>query len=131
MGLSDWFSFESAKEKKKKQERYYKKLYPLGKQQQELEQTAVDRFFSDRKNKKPYLFELIILREKLESLNDSFEYDEDEEKPEATDIINRWRKNKPIYKISDEEKEIIIKIALAEFGCESIEMMKIKLEEIS
>ena len=40
MGIADWFNFETAKQKKKRMDRYYKKLYPFGKALQ-ISQTRI------------------------------------------------------------------------------------------
>ena len=42
MGIADWFSFETAKQKKKKMDRYYKKLYPFGEEQKNWEQDRLN-----------------------------------------------------------------------------------------
>ena len=48
MGIADWFSFETAKQKKKKMDRYYKKLYPFGEEQKNWEQDRQTLMFMMR-----------------------------------------------------------------------------------
>jgi len=78
MGIADWFSFETAKQKKKKMDRYYKKLYPFGEEQKNWEQDRLNETFPDNKKTKSYHFELLILREGIANLSDPDVYDEDD-----------------------------------------------------
>ncbi len=65
MGIADWFNFETAKQKKKKMDRYYKKLYPFGEEQKSWEENRLNEVFPNNKKTKSYHFELLILRESI------------------------------------------------------------------
>ena len=45
MGIANWFNFETAKQKKKRMDRYYKKLYPFGEEQKSWEQNRLNEVF--------------------------------------------------------------------------------------
>lgn len=114
MGIADWFSFETAKQKKKKMDRYYKKLYPFGEEQKSWEQKRLDDVFPNNKKTKSYHFELLVLRESIVNLSDPDIYDEDEERPSVEEVIKNWKNKGAVYKLSPEEKQHIIDIALEE-----------------
>ena len=114
MGIENWFKFETAKQKKKKMAKYYKKLYPFGEEQKEWESSRLDEVFPGNKKTKSYHFELLILREKIANLSDPDIYDEDEEKPSIEEVVEAWKKEETIYKLKPDEKQQIINIALEE-----------------
>lgn len=114
MGIADWFSFETAKQKKKKMDRYYKKLYPFGEEQKSWEQKRLYDVFPNNKKTKSYHFELLVLRESIVNLSDPDIYDEDEERPSVEEVIKNWKNKGTVYKLSPEEKQHIIEIALEE-----------------
>ena len=114
MGIADWFSFETAKQKKKKMDRYYKKLYPFGEEQKNWEQDRLNETFPDNKKTKSYHFELLILRESIANLSDPDVYDEDEERPSVEEVIKNWRDKETVYRLKVEEKQQLIEIALEE-----------------
>ena len=114
MGIADWFNFETAKQKKKKMDRYYKKLYPFGEEQKNWEQDRLNEVFPKNKKTKSYLFELLILRENIANLSDPDIYDEDEERPNVEEVIKNWKDKETVYRLKPEEKQAIIDIALKE-----------------
>lgn len=114
MGIADWFSFETAKQKKKKMDRYYKKLYPFGEEQKKWEQDRLNEVFPNNKKTKSYHFELLILRESIANLSDLDVYDEDEERPSVEEVIKNWRDKETVYRLKAEEKQQLIEIALEE-----------------
>ncbi|AYA98813.1 hypothetical protein [Lachnoanaerobaculum umeaense] len=114
MGIENWFNFETAKQKKKKMDRYYKKLYPFGEEQKNWEQERLDKAFVNNKRTKSYHFELLILRESIANLSDPDIYDEDEERPSVEDVIQNWIKKETVYKLKPEEKQMLADIALEE-----------------
>lgn len=116
MGIENWFNFETAKQKKKKLDKYYKKLYPLGEEQKEWEKSKLDAAFPNNKKTKSYHFELLILREKIANLSDPDIYDEDEKKPTVEEVIETWKKGDTVYKLKSEEKGLLIDIAMEEMG---------------
>lgn len=114
MGIADWFSFETAKQKKKKMERYYKKLYPSGDEQKNWEQKRLNEVFPNKKRTKSYHFELLVLRERIANLSDPDIYDEDEERPSVEEVIKNWKEKGTVYRLKPEEKQKIVEIALEE-----------------
>lgn len=114
MGIENWFNFETAKQKKKKMDKYYKKLYPFGEEQKIWETAKLDEVFPNNKKTKSYHFELLILREKIANLSDPDIYDEDEKKPTLEDVIDTWNKGDTVYKLKPEEKGLLIDIAMEE-----------------
>ena len=88
MGIADWFNFETAKQKKKRMDRY--------------------------KKTKSYHFELLILRESIANLSDTDIYDEDEERPSVEEVIKNWKEKETVYRLKPEEKQQILDIALEE-----------------
>lgn len=114
MGIENWFNFETAKQKKKRMDRYYKKLYPFGEEQKIWEESRLNEVFPKNKKTKSYHFELLILRESIANLSDPDEYDEDEKRPSLDEVINNWKEKETVYKLSLEEKQTIIDIALEE-----------------
>ena len=113
MGIADWFNFETAKQKKKKMDRYYKKLYPFGEEQKNWEQDRLNEVFPKNKKTKSYHFELLILRESIANLSDP-DIDEDEERPNVEEVIKNWKDKETVYRLKPEEKQAIIDIALKE-----------------
>ena len=114
MGIADLFNFETAKQKKKKMDRYYKKLYPFGEEQKNWEQDRLNEVFPKNKKTKSYHFELLILRESIANLSDPDIYDEDEERPNVEEVIKNWKDKETVYRLKPEEKQAIIDIALKE-----------------
>ncbi len=114
MGIADWFNFETAKQKKKKMDRYYKKLYPFGEEQKSWEENRLNEVFPNNKKTKSYHFELLILRESIANLSDPDIYDEDEERPSLDEVIKNWKVKETVYRLKPEEKQAIIDIALEE-----------------
>ena len=114
MGIANWFNFETAKQKKKKIDRYYKKLYPFGEEQKNWEQDRLNEVFPKNKKTKSYHFELLILRESIANLSDPDIYDEDEERPNVEEVIKNWKDKETVYRLKPEEKQAIIDIALKE-----------------
>ena len=114
MGIADWFNLETAKQKKKKMDRYYKKLYPFGEEQKNWEQDRLNEVFPKNKKTKSYHFELLILRESIANLSDPDIYDEDEERPNVEEVIKNWKDKETVYRLKTEEKQAIIDIALEE-----------------
>lgn len=114
MGIENWFNFETAKQKKKKLDRYYKKLYPFGEEQKAWESARLDEVFPNNKKTRSYHFELLILREKIANLSDPDIYDEDEKKPTLEEVIDTWKKEDTVYKLKPEEKGLLIDIAMEE-----------------
>ena len=114
MGIADWFNFETAKQKKKKMDRYYKKLYPFGEEQKNWEQDRLNEVFPKNKKTKSYHFELVILIENIANLSDPDIYDEDEERPNVEEVIKNWKDKETVYRLKPEEKQAIIDIALKE-----------------
>ena len=114
MGIADWFNFETAKQKKKRMERYYKKLYPFCEEQKSWEQNRLNEVFPNNKKTKSYHFELLILRESIANLSDTDIYDEDEERPSVEEVIKNWKEKETVYRLKPEEKQQILDIALEE-----------------
>ena len=114
MGIADWFNFETAKQRKKKMDRYYKKLYPFGEEQKNWEQDRLNEVFPKNKKTKSYHFELLILRESIANLSDPDIYDEDEERPSLDEVIKNWKGKETVYRLKPEEKQQLIEIALKE-----------------
>ena len=114
MGIADWFNFETAKQKKKRMDRYYKKLYPFGEEQKSWEQNRLNEVFPKNKKTKSYHFELLILRESIANLSDTDIYDEDEERPSVEEVIKNWKEKETVYRLKPEEKQQILDIALEE-----------------
>ena len=116
MGIADWFNFETAKQKKKKMDRYYKKLYPFGEEQKSWEENRLNEVFPNNKKTKSYHFELLILRESIANLSDPdiYDEDEDEERPSLYEVIMNWKEKETVYRLKPEEKQAIIDIALEE-----------------
>ena len=114
MVIADLFNFETEKQKKKKMDRYYKKLYPFGEEQKNWEQDRLNEVFPKNKKTKSYHFELLILRESIANLSDPDIYDEDEERPNVEEVIKNWKDKETVYRLKPEEKQAIIDIALKE-----------------
>ena len=114
MGIADWFNFETAKQKKKRMDRYYKKLYPFGEEQKSWEQNRLNEVFPKNKKTKSYHFELLILRVSFANLSDTDIYDDDVERPSVEEVIKNWKEKETVYRLKPEEKQQILDIALEE-----------------
>ena len=114
MGIANWFNFETAKQNQKRMDRYYKKLYPFGEEQKSWEQNRLNEVFPKNKKTKSYHFELLILRESIANLSDTYIYDEDEERPSVEEVIKNWKEKETVYRLKPEEKQQILDIALEE-----------------
>lgn len=124
--LENWFSFLSADKKKKRQERYFKKVYPFGLEQKEWESRYLKEKFPDSKDIKFYIYHLIILKEKL--ANTLLDEDEDDyDNSNIEDIINKWKKDKLVKQLGDFAIDILKNIALAQLSSKNLEEFKSKL----
>ena len=120
MFLQNWFSFESAKERKKKEERYFRTMFPLGREQKTWEIEMIAKLLPREKDTRPFHYELLILREALIKADDP---DRDEDDPTREDMILSWEKNQLVKRADPEIKNRIKAMALLEHACTSQEML--------
>lgn len=116
------FFFTSLKERKKRERMYFKKIYPLGKEQREWELRAIDNFFAERKNKELFLFELIRLKENIYNKTHNIDEEDDFISQDIELIIKEWKENIRDEKIL-EQADKLIKLALLQKDIVSLDKL--------
>ncbi len=117
MGIESWFSFESAKEKKKREARYFKKMYPFGEEQRDWQRDIIKRYCSSSKKTEICIFESLILKEAL--IDNALEDEEDRRDEEI--VIQEWDKKAGKLGLNREEIDFLKKIVDIELHATSIE----------
>lgn len=127
MGFLSWFSFETAKERKKREKAYFKKLYPLGEEQQNREKRLIGELFGEvKKGGNPmYHYELLVLRE---ALIDAQNPEEDEEPADRDEVISGCRRKALAGGLKPEEFERILALAELMLLAKAMEEMPTKEE---
>jgi len=120
-GISNWFTFESAKERRKREERYYHKMFPMGEDQKKWERDMMAKLFPKKRDIRPYLYELLVLREALIAADQPGE--DDDETVTRAEVIELWEKKKMLVKIDEESKNRIKTMAVLEHDSKSMEDM--------
>ncbi len=119
-GIASWFSFESSKDKKKREKAYARKMFPLGEEQQKWERDILAKLFPKKKDIKPLQYELLVLREKILN-SDNPDPDDEDEYISRIEIIDNWKKSKTVTLIDDEDKKSILALTLLEVDSRSFE----------
>lgn len=115
-----WFSFISPNKRKKREERYFKKVYPFGSAQKLWEEKRLSELFPNTKDIKLYMYHLLVLKEKM--ANTLVSQDDDDYLDLSVDeIIKKWSKDILVKDLGDETIEKLIKLALTEFESGSLE----------
>lgn len=115
-----WFSFISPNKRKKREERYFKKVYPFGSAQKLWEERRLNELFPNTKDIKLYMYHLLVLKEKM--ANTLVPQDDDDYLDLSVDeIIKKWSKDILVKDLGDEAIEKLIKLALTEFESGSLE----------
>lgn len=118
--FESWFSFVSKDKRKKREERYFRKVYPFGIAQKSWEENKLKAFFPDAKDIKVYLYHLLILKEKM--ANTLLEKDDDDYIDASIDeIIKKWSKDRLVRDLGMEAIEKLIKLAIVEFEAKNLE----------
>lgn len=127
MGFLSWFSFETAKERKKREKAYFKKLYPFGEAQQSWEKAFIEELFrGERRGRSPmYHYELLVLRE---ALIDAEHPEEDEEPEDREALLLRCRRKALAGGLKNEEFDRILALAKLMLDAKSLEEMPTKEE---
>lgn len=122
MDLIELLSFGSAKERRKRQREYFKKVFPLGEEQREWEKNMVDKIFSyiKEKNRKNYIFELLVLKEKLYIAENP---DEEEEIIPRELVLKKWKKKRVNIQIKDGDCAILQAMAVLQHDAKSLETL--------
>ena len=118
MAINDWFRFETAKERKKRQEKYFNKMFPMGKEQQDWEEKTLRGLFPEKKDIRQYHFLLLTLREGLTNADDP---GRDEDDPDREEAIRRWGKNQFVRDTPEEVVKRIRAMAFLEHDCRASE----------
>lgn len=124
MGFESWFSFESAKQRKKKQAVYYKKMFPLGEEQRIWEQEMMKKLFPEKKDVKPYIYELLVLKEGLFEADHPDEYEED--LIDRDTAIRIWKNSVTASVLTVKQQNIIQALALLEIEAKSMDSLPSK-----
>ena len=115
-----WFRFISPNKRKKREERYFKKVYPFGSAQKLWEEKRLNELFPNTKDIKLYMYHLLVLKEKM--ANTLVPQDDDDYLDLSIDeIIKKWSKDILVKDLGDEAIEKLIKLALTEFESGSLE----------
>ena len=117
--FESWFIFESKEKKKRREERYFKKVYPFGKEQQEWEETRLKVLFPVKKDIKMYIYHILVLKERL--ANTLLDKDDDayEELPEEK-IISSWRDETIAKGVGAEALNKLERLALMQFKAKAL-----------
>lgn len=127
MNLAEIFNFESPKQRKKRQREYFKKVFKFGEEQKEWEKNIIEKIFSQKKEINNYIFEVLVLKEKLYNAEHP---DEDDEVIEREEVLKDWEKNRVNTNFSKEDCAILKVIAVLENDCNAFENLPSKEEII-
>ena len=121
--FESWFIFESKEKKKRREERYFKKAYPFGKEQQEWEETRLKVLFPVKKDIKMYIYHILVLKERL--ANTLLDKDDDayEELPEEK-IISSWRDETIAKGVGAEALNKLERLALMQFKAKALKELE-------
>lgn len=126
MNLADILFFNSEKQRKKRQKEYMRKVFRLGEGQREWELQMVEELFPNSKDKRNYIFELLILKEKLYKAE--FPEDEDEKIIPRENVLKAWEKKRVNLQFKKEECAIIKAMAVLQHDCKTMEELPTKEE---
>lgn len=126
MNLADILFFNSEKQRKKRQKEYMRKVFRLGEGQREWELQMVEELFPNSKDKRNYIFELLILKEKLYKAE--FPEDEDEKIILRENVLKAWEKKRVNLQFKKEECAIIKAMAVLQHDCKTMEELPTKEE---
>ena len=110
-GIRDWFRFETREQRKRREQAYFRKMFPLGKEEQEWERNTLGELFP--KKDVPYAnYLLLTLREYLYATK----LDEDDEDYicDVQTALDLWRKDRTYSTFRQEQVNLIEKIAFLE-----------------
>ncbi len=117
--FTSWFQFETQKQRKKREAKYFKKVYPLGEAQREWEQEILEKLFPQAKDRKLYHFHLLVLKEGL-ALSRHPEDEEDEEMS-MEEVLLRWKSNPQVKALGEKVLVQLEKLALRQISFSSPE----------
>jgi hypothetical protein len=119
LGIESWFKFESPEEKKRKQEEFEAKVYPLGPVfQKEWELSLLKELFPNKRSIRDEHFQLLVLRQSmLESVADHPE----DETAYRNGAIRAWYERKTPHGLSSDTKKTLIAVAICENEAQSME----------
>lgn len=126
MNLADLFSFNTEKQRKKRQKEYMKRVFRLGEGQREWELHMVEQLFPKGKDRRNYVFELLVLKEKL--FKAEFPEDEDDPVIPREAVLNDWEKKRVNIQFNKAECAVIKAMAVLQHDCESMEKLPTKEE---
>lgn len=129
MNLADLFSFNTEKQRKKRQKEYMKKVFRLGEEQREWEVQMVETLFTETKDKRNVVFELLVLKEKL--FTAEFPEDEDDPIVPREKVLREWEKKRVNIQLKKKECAMIKAMALLQHDCKSLEELPGKEEIIA
>jgi hypothetical protein len=112
LGIESWFKFESPEEKKRKQEEFEAKVYPLGPVfQKEWELSVLHDLFPRQRSVRDEHFQLLVLRE---SMIDSVSAHPDDAIAYRNGAIRAWFDRKSPNPLNVQKKKTLIAIAVCE-----------------
>lgn len=119
LGIESWFRFESPEQRRKKQEAFEAKVYPIDRAgQKEWELGILKALFPRQKSVRDEHFHLLNLREAM--------LDSAEEHPEAktayrNGAIRAWYDRRSGNALPDEKKKALIAIAVCENDAQTMD----------
>ncbi len=122
-----WLDFSSSREKRKREERYYRAMFPFGEAQRERERELLIRCTDARLGAEELLYQLLCVREALQ--------DEDEESRE--EALDNWKRSRIAAKLSEADRRVVYALAAMPMSCSGLEeypdedTLKQKAEKIS
>ena len=121
LGIESWFKFESAEQRKKKQEAFEALVYPFGVEAQKAWELALLReLFPKKRSLRDEHFQLLVLRQ---SMIESMEDHPEDRTAYRNGAIRAWYDRKNPYSLSPETKKTLIAIAVCENEAKSLEDM--------
>ena len=122
MGFAEWFTFISPAERKRREKRYFRKVYPIGEEQRLWEQDMLEKVCPGEKDRYGLRYALIVLREKLANAS-APDPDRDGDEPGLTpaELVADWRADSVVGRLSEETALVLKAMAFLEAGARRME----------
>ncbi|MCD8084097.1 MAG: hypothetical protein LUE86_11455 [Clostridiales bacterium] len=106
-----WLEFVSPRERKRREEQYYRRMFPFGEEQRRLEGRLLSRCTDTKLSEEELLFQLLCVREVLQ----------EEDEMSRKDALESWRKNPLTANLSPADRQVVYALAVLSAGCSSLE----------